>query len=376
MAKRKPDVITIHGERGVMDRFDEVTFSASLLGPAQAKLVTGDADAWTDLQDFILPGYEYQLKLNNTTVMKGRVEAYEVPADSTGGVRYELTLRTRLSDARYSSADPLVKTSNTSIKDFLLAIFGQHGFAEKDFLLEPYTATNLITGKQKGHGKTSAIAAITAQDAKVQPPETVMECAMRHLDRHGEMLWDAPDGRIVVGAPDDQQEPTYRFICKRGAESVQNNVKALRRIGNWSEVASGVSIIGQSSGKENSKIPVRASAFDRDVQAVVEQRGHFFRPVYLPAERIKSNEEAQRKAAKELSARRRSKDAFEIVIDGWTYWDGERAIPIAINTTTDVDFEVPTIKGRYLVWRFESRLSRDAGGETTIGIVGPGAWIL
>lgn len=374
MPTRKPDVVTIHGEHGVMDRFDEVSFSASLSGPVQAKLVTGDTEAWTDVQDFVRPGYEYQVKLNGTPVLKGKVEAYEVPADS-GGVRYELTVRTRMSDARYASADPEVKVSDTSIKDFMLAIFKQHGFTESDFVLEPYTATDLITGKQKGTGKKSAIADITVQDAKVQPPETVFEAAARHLERHGEMMWDSPDGRIIVGAPDDEQTPTYRFLAKRGAESVQNNVISTRRVANWAELASGVSIVGQSSGKENSKQPVRASAFDQDVQAVVEDRGYYFRPVFLPAERIKAGPEAERKAARELSARRRLKDAWEIVIDGWTYWDGGRAIPIAINTTADIDIDAPAIKGRYLLWRFESKITKD-GPTTSIGMVGPGAWIL
>lgn len=376
MARRELDVVTVHGANGVMDRFDEVTVSSSLSGPVQARLVTGDAHAWEALGDFVRPGYEYQVKLNGRPLLKGRVEASEIPGDSSG-VRYELRLTTKLSDARYASAAPEVKASGVTIKEFLLSLFAQHGFTEEDFVVDARAAVDLITGATKGSGRKAAIEDITAQDAKVQPPETVFECASRHLERHGLMLWDSPDGRIIVGEPDDEQAPIYRFVCKRGPKAEQNNVSSTRRIENWAELASGVVILGQSSGKDASKRAIKAAAFDPEVQAIAERASkHFFRPVLFPAERIKSRQEAEHKAMRDLSARRRQKDAWEFAVRGWTHWDGQRSIPYAINTTADIDVDAPSVRGRYLVWRTEARLTKERGMESTIGVVGPGAWIL
>jgi hypothetical protein len=106
-----------------------------------------------------------------------------VPGDASG-VKIEIVLRTKLADARYASADPSIKVSHTTIKDFILALFAQHGYAEGDFYFSSKAGTDLLTGAPKGGKDDPNLAAMTLQQAMVQPPETVLECATRHLQRH------------------------------------------------------------------------------------------------------------------------------------------------------------------------------------------------
>jgi hypothetical protein len=111
--------------------------------------VIGDDRAWKNIEKDILPGAEYAVVVNKTLLFKGRVEANEVPGDASG-VKIEIVLRTKLADARYASADPSIKVSHTTIKDFILALFAQHGYAEGDFYFSSSAGTDLLTGAPQG----------------------------------------------------------------------------------------------------------------------------------------------------------------------------------------------------------------------------------
>lgn len=377
MAKREPDTIELRGASGVWDRFREVSINSALNAPSEAQMVIGDVRSWNDLEAVTRPGEQYELAINGRTILKGFVEAQESPGASGAGVTIELAIRTRVSDARYASADPAIRVTKTSIKDFILALFEQHGMTEADFYFAPRTAVDLLTGKSGPLDKVD-LAPITVQQAKVQLPETPWECATRHLARHGMTLWESPDGRVCVGFPDDAQTSQYKLICRRdGPGSIANNVIDFRRIRDWRDLASDVAVFGSTDGKEGSRAPIRGTAADVDVLAVTANVGHFYRPIRLPAERAKNATEAELMAVRELSTRRRRKDAWEIRVDGWTYWDGTRSTPWATNAVTDVEIDAaggPV--GPYLIWRAAYRMGVSMGQQTSLAIVAPGIWDL
>jgi hypothetical protein len=62
--------------------------------------------------------------------------------------------------------------------------------------------------------------------------------------------------------------------------------------------------------------------------------------VLILNEGARSQAQVDAQARRERSKRSMKKDAYEITIDGWSYWDGANAIPWGINTTADVDVDV------------------------------------
>jgi prophage tail gpP-like protein len=373
---RKADLVELAGGPGTLGVFESFEVSSSIAQPSEAKFVIGDDRAWKNLEKDILPGAEYSIRINKRTLFSGRVEANEIPGDA-GGVKVSIILRTKLSDARYASADPAIKVSHTTIKDFILALFAQHGYTETDFYFSSSAGTDLLTGAPQGGKENPNLAAMTLQQAMVQPPETVLECATRHLQRHGLMMWDGPDGKICIGQPNDTAKPSYTLRSRRdGPGSIANNLLEWRRLKDWRDIASEISVYGQTDGTDGFKRPVKARVVDDEVDAIAQRAAkHFYRPIRFPAERAKNSLEAELAAHRELGVRRRRKDGWEMATDGWTYWDGTKAIPYSINAVANVEVDAAGgPRGPYLIWRVGYAMNVQAAQTCQLACIAPGLW--
>jgi prophage tail gpP-like protein len=280
-----------------------------------------------------------------------------------------------MADARYASADPKTKFQDVSIKQFLLALYKPLGYTAADFVFDAETDRNLLTGEKAGARALVDLDPLQEGRAKVKPPETIFEAASRHLKRYHMAHWDAADGRIVVGKPDDMQPPIYRLLGKRGVDGQSNNVTSVKRIRDWSEVPSEVRTFGNTIDDDNELVPFVGVATDPDLLIVSKlPGGHFTRPVHLPVEGLKTKGKADAQSRRELAARSKRKDAWEATADGWSYWNGSRLIPWAINTTADVDIDVigSEAAGRYLIHRVRRSLDPHGSGSTQMSLVAPG----
>ncbi len=375
---RRPDVVRVEAGGGVFDRFASLTIVNDIEGPTEAVFEIGDEGAWEALEAIVAPGQPFAVFVNDKLRMTGRAEVNEVPGSSRDGFKLALVCRTKLADAAYCSANPATRVTKASIKDFILALYEPLGYSEADFLFSEATARDLMTGKAGGGKDPVDLAPLQAEQAKVNPPETIRECAERHLKRHHMTHWDAPDGRILVGAPDDTQAALYRAICKRrGPETQGNNVLRVNRLRDWSEVPGDISVFGTTHGRDIAKATIRGAAVDLDLARVFADTGHFYRPVIVPSEQAKTLDQATAQAARELSVRSRRKDAWQLVFDGWSYWTGSESIPFAHNTVIDVDVESvgAGAKGSYLIHRVELRFD-GSGQTTTCTAVAPGIWAI
>jgi prophage tail gpP-like protein len=374
MPQRPRDSIRIETGKGSFDAFNNISLVQDLFDSSTATVEIGDDGSWREIEKIIEPGQPFRIYCNELLQMTGRCEALDVPVEARSGTVVQLTCRTKMADARYASADPKISFSNVSVKQFILALYAPLGYTAADFQFAPAADVNLMTGKAKGSPDPTDLEALKVDQAKVTPPETIFEAASKHLARHHLIHWDAADGRICVGRPDDTQDPRYRFLCKRGVQAAGNNIIGARRIADWSEVPGEVWVYGGSAGKDVTKSAIRGVAVDLDLARVAGDTGHFKRIVIIPAEGAKTSAQASARAQRELAARSRRKDAWEFEVDGWSFWDGSALINYANNTTCDVDVETvyAGANGRYILSRIARTLDPGKGASTAVQVVAPG----
>lgn len=368
---RRRDTIRIESEAGSFDAFNNLVITNDITNPSELTFDVGDDGSWESLSRVLSHGTRVRVFLNDRIRMAGRIDVQDAPTSASGGSTIQITVRTKLMDARVGSADPKVKVSNTSIRDFLIALYRPLGYVASDFVFSAGAERDLITGiGSKGAASPVSLDPIRAEQAKVNPPETIFDAAARHLKRHGLMHWDTPDGKIFVGAPDDKQIPIYVLRSRRGANAQGNNLLSAKRVLDWSDAPTEVRVHGYTGGVDTERIPVRGYAANL---SLIE--AGFHRPVVLQAEAVRGQGQADRAARRERAARSRRLDAFDLSIDGWSYWDGKRQIPFGVNTTADVLVDtVGGPQGRYYVQRVVCTLDTAGAQKTNLSVVAPGVW--
>jgi prophage tail gpP-like protein len=213
---------------------------------------------------------------------------------------------------------------------------------------------------------------IDVKTAKIQPAETILDAADRHLRRHGLMHWDSPDGKIVVGAQNDTQDPIYFLRYRRTGDTHLNNLLSATRGRDWSGIPSAVVIHGRSGKPGRPKDRITAWAKDDDVYDA-----GFHRPIIIHANGIRQQALADRTAMRELSARSKNKDSFNIECDGLSYWDGYFGIQWGIDTVCSVDSDTANLSGgAYYIHRVVLHRDTQQGDVTQLSAVRRGVWLL
>ena len=374
MGRSPTDIVTVEAvdENVTFDKFTSLVLSNSIVNPSEASFEVGDEGTFNSLIELTALGAKFRVFVNSRPRLKGRIEVRNSPLDAAGSSVIQFTVRTRLTDAMYSSADPKVRTKDTSIKQFILDCYATIGLVESDFVFRADVARELITGRAtRGGAPRKDIDTIKEDQAKVRPPESPHGAVERHLRRHGFMQWDAPDGRIVIGEPDDAQNPIYRFrILRHGG--AQNNLLSAERAEDIGQSPSVLTVGGTGGGRVFSKAKVSAVERRQDVI----DRG-FVRPVLLVDESIKTNQLAQRRARREMANRTRMLDRFVLRTDGLSYNSGSGPVNYAPDTTCDLNVEtLGGAVGRFYLEEVTMQVGATSGQVTKMTVVPPGVWVL
>ncbi len=379
-AVRQPDTVRVsvisdtNVAGGDLKNFTSMMIRNDITMPSEASFEVGDDGTWHALGDIFEPGVQFQVYINDTPRMRGRVEMNDVPLDVGAGAVVRFTVRTKLSDAMYASANQGTRVQGASVEEFVLAVYAPLGYTRADFIFLQGTSRNLITGKDAVTGAAPVdLARIKIAEARVKPPETIYAAVDRHLRRHGFMHWDDPSGKIVVGAPADQEDPTYTFnMFRQPGRSSMNNVLGSTRTRDWSGVPSSVNVYGRGGKRGFTRTNVGATANDFDVTVA-----GFYRPLHILAEGIRTNDLAARAAARELSSRSKRKDGFSIDVDGFSFWNGQDLTMYAPDTVAMINTDVAGGNaGAYYI--HATTLTRDAAGgdNCSLELVKKGIWRL
>lgn len=358
---------------GSLENFTSLEINNDVTMPNEAMFEVGDDGSWAALGNVFAIGTQFQVFVNERKRMTGRVEMNNAPFDPGAGSVIRFAVRTKLSDAMFASASQGTRVQNVSIKDFILALYAPLGYGPTDFLFAQQTSRNLLTGLDRLTGEVEKdLEPIKIDEARVHPPESIYAAADRHLRRHGLMHWDSPDGRIVVGAPNDSQDPTYTFNLFRTGPTDSNNVLSGSRTRDWSGVPGRLAVYGVGGKRDFTKSRVSYVASDQEVIDA-----GFYRPVAIIAEGIRTQALAQAAATRELSARSKRKDSYQLETDGLSFWNGQQLIQYAPDTVAQVNSDVAGgSSDPYYVHSVSLSRSASGGDTTQLNMVKRGLWKL
>jgi prophage tail gpP-like protein len=365
------------GTGDVFANFEDWTgFSlrTSIVEPAELSLELGDDTGWDRLNELIQLGSEFQVYLGDRPRLRGRVECLDSPADAKQGATQRVVIRTKMSDAIYHSAPQGIRLKGVSLKEFVLACYAAVGITEADFDFRGDVSRDLMTGVgSRGGRPPRALEELRQEQAKVQPTESVAAAVDRHLRRHGFLHWDGPDGKIVVAAPDDQQDPIYFLQLYKESNLAQlNNVKTVQRTFDVGQAPTHLGVFGAGGKVDFGKAKIGAVVFNPDLIAA-----GFQRRVVILDEGLKSRDVATHRANFEFAQRNRGLERLVVGTDGLSYREGSTLIPYAPDTVADA---VSALHGGALGAFFveSTQLTRSVsdGDNSTLLMVRQGVWVL
>lgn len=380
MVARARDTVLIESAQGggfsiVVDRATQYEVTTDLTAPSSARFELGDDGTWSVIRDALGIGAKFVVSVNDQPRIVGRLLTRNLAATPDAGATVQVVIRTKLADAMFTSVDPKIGVENTTLKAVILAAFKRLGLTEADFIFKTDVARDLITGRAKGGGAPAPdLAAMQLQEARPHPPESVWSFVERHCSRFHLMLWDAPDGRIVVGAPDDQQDPTYYMTAHRGFAARTNNLLSAQKTEDYENVPAQLWVYGVGGGKDQSKARIKFLASDPVLAAVDPTLD---RTAMVIDEAITTQIQAEARARRELMKRRLMSDSWVLETDGLSYWTGSERVPYGVDTVANVQVDVAGgANGAYLIYQNKWSGSADRDHTTTLTACGRGIWAL
>lgn len=203
---------------------------------------------------------------------------------------------------------------------------------------------------------------IPLSEARPHVGETVWEFLERHCRRFGVLPWIDARGRLVIAAPDYDQEPL--FVLRRSLSPTPREPNTILEGGfvqDYAGLASEVTVYGRSHGRDASRSRFVGHATNPSVPV--------YRPVVIHDPSCASSEEAQRRAEQEISRQR--EDAYALEYEVPQHGQGVRVY--AIDTVVDILDEAIGVEGLFYVVGRTFTMSRKEGARTRLRLVPLGA---
>ncbi len=209
------------------------------------------------------------------------------------------------------------------------------------------------------------IRALSVREARPQPGETRWSFILRHAVRFGLLPWMSPDGALIVAAPSYGSRPTHRLVRRlvsraddpntiiEGGEDYQIGAR-------YSEVV----VYGRGLGRDAMRAPIVGRA--TDVSMPYEQ------PLVIHDAGVRTTEEAERRATREIMRARHERRVCEYVVRG----HGAGGVLYAVDTVVEVYDEAAQVSGQWYVTSRTFTCDRDGGTATSLRLVQKGSILL
>lgn len=357
----------------LIDRSTSYSITTDITTPSETLIELGDNGTWAALKDAIAIGRRFKIGLNGSPLMTGRLLTRAMPLNAQAGATVQAIVRTWTADAAYSSCQA-INVQGATLKDIVLKAYATLGATESDFQFDADVARDLITGRGKNTGAKVDLSAITEQNARVQPPETVYAFVDRHLRRFGLMHWDSPDGKIVVGKPNDQQAPIYWLQCVR-QNPRGNNILDCRRSEDYESVPTSLSVYGQGGGRDYARATISHSLQNSVLTGVSPP---ILRPTMVIDESINTLALAEYRAKREMAQRSLAMDSWDITVRNWTYSDqNQQLVPWTINTVCGLVVDVASpVQAPFFIWKVARTGNASEGHIARLTVAAQGVWII
>jgi prophage tail gpP-like protein len=380
VARPSRDLVTVESVAGgdaslLVDRATQYEVLTELTGPSSARFEFGDEGTWEAIRPIVEIGSRLVVAVNGFPRLTGRILTRNLAVTPDGGATVQAVIRTRLADAMFTACDPKIGVKNATLESITLAAFARMGLAAEDFITTANLARDVLTGRSSRQVPALEIRNLREDEARPHPPETVFQFVDRHLSRFGLMMWDAPDGRIVIGAPDDGQNPIYVMAMRRDPVAARaNNLLSATKVEDFEQVPRDLWVFGVGGGRDQNQARVKFVSLDPTLFAVDPVLD---RSAVIIDESIKTQQQAEARARREMMQRSLMRDTWTLQTDSFHYWTGTEALPYVVDTVADVAIDVAGgASGPYLVYQVAMRGSATEGHTTSLTCAGRGVWRL
>lgn len=375
MADKREETVVIEsiGGKGPTLNVDRATMyeiTTDITAPSEARIEMGDNATWKAFQTAIAIGRRFRVTLNGRSLIAGRLLTRAMPLSAGAGATVQLTIRTLVADATFTSCEP-VNLRKATLKSVVLQAYASIGATEADFEFNADVARDAITGRSKVTGPPVNLAAITEQDARVQPPETVHSFVDRHLRRFNLMHWDGGNGKIVVGKPNDFQSASYLLQCMRNSPR-GNNILDVRRTEDYEQVPGELIVYGQGGGRDYTRTKIKGTATDATLLAAVPV---LRRRTFIIDESVTTPALAMARAKREMAMRALQRDSWDVSVSGWCHRYSSRLVPYTIDTVADLVVDtVSPVAAPYYIWRVTYSGDATNGHSARMTLAAKGVW--
>lgn len=367
------------------------SIDSSYMTPTDAvKLVVFDQDV-EKLRGLLRQPIEVVLDGNQQMV--GQID---VVREGHEGTAVEITARDYLADIIEDHVNPALKvTKDMSVSDALLAAFAPQGITEIE---GPIAKRNVLTGVSVG---TTAVPldlkTKKLDDYKANPGENLWSYGDRIAARHGGTMQPSTRrDRIVIGAPDFEQDSSGKIIRRLGQEeALSNNVVGKPTcIRDWSKVPTVCTVVGKQgkAGKSKSTLSftitleeyaphilndladeVRESMlFERPAVGTpgsafaVDIVPHFYRLLMHKDEQATNQAQLERTARRLMAERVRETLKYTCTVRGHHDTTSDRQAMYAVDTVLDVEDEACGIREPMWVAQRTFDYVRGSGAKTKL----------
>lgn len=383
MATRHEVLLRIGAEGTVVRSWDEVTITRDMLSAGSPWTVTlwrqGRSDSWDRIRDVARGLAPVSVEIDGAPQLRGTIERVRDGA-SRAGAPFTLSGRDAIAAAIVSDVDPTLSLRGATLEEVAERALAPLGLgvvigADAD------EARAIQAGARPGARTTRRTRRGHHVDRfKPKPGEKVWPFLEALCRRHGFLVWPVPYGSgagLVIDRPAYDSPATQSLVRRRvrandnGASWEGNLLSGFRDL-DVTEVPSAVTVFGHASLTAREDARHRGTVLNDRLAHARVAAAYTPRPRYIRDPRARSPQIAEQRARLELAHANASLESYEATVQGFSnagrLW--------TVNTMVNLDDELTSATGAWLVTRVTFARSRASGHTTTLRLVPRGALVV